>query len=376
MKIAVTVLIICVAALLSLGMVMLYSSSMSQVGAHFLIQQLLWFTLGMAGCVAATLGDYRWLKKLAWPLFGLGVVMLVAVFVPKIGHASHGARRWIGFAGFLFQPSEAAKIILIIVVAWYGERFQRQMPTWKRGVLIPGIFIGVMLGLIFIEPDRGSTILLAVVCGFMLVVAGVRWRYVIPPVLIAAAALGFSLWRDPMRSGRIYSWRHLEETKLGTGHQAYQAMIAFGAGGWTGLGLGNGRQKLYFVPEDHTDFILPIIGEELGLIATLFVVTAFMAIVICGIYISRNARDAFGLLLGTGITILIGLQAIINIGVVTGSLPNKGLPLPFISYGGSNLVALLLGVGLLLSIAWRAGVPDFAGEVARTRGDDAPADSP
>lgn len=371
MRIAVTVLIICVAALLSLGMVMLYSSSMSQVGARYLVQQVIWCVLGLAGGLIAAWMDYRVLRKLVWPLFGLAVALLVAVFVPHVGHASHGARRWIGLPGFQFQSSEAAKLILIVVVAWYGERFQRQMPTFKKGVVIPGVFIGVILGLIFVEPDRGATILLAAVVGIMLLVAGVRWHYILAPVLIASAALGFSLWRDPMRSARIYSWLHLEQTKLTTGHQAYQAMLAFGAGGWTGRGLGNGRQKLGFVPEDHTDFILPIIGEELGAIATLGVVLAFVVLIGCGLYIAWNARDSFGLLLAVGLTFLIGLQAAINVGVVTSSLPNKGLPLPFISYGGSNLVALLLAIGLLISIARRAAAPSLAGTMAAAPGDTA-----
>jgi cell division protein FtsW len=170
-------------------------------------------------------------------------------------------------------------------------------------------------------------------------------------------AVGLFLWHDPMRSGRIYSWLHLEETRLGKGHQAYQAMLALGSGGPTGLGLGNGRQKLGFVPEHHTDFIFSIIGEELGLIATLAVVVMFVLLVICGIFISSRACDTFGLLLGSGITFLIGLQAFINMAVVTGVLPNKGLSLPFISYGGSNLLVMLFGVGVLMSIARHAREP-------------------
>jgi cell division protein FtsW len=164
--------------------------------------------------------------------------------------------------------------------------------------------------------------------------------------------------RDPMRAKRIFSWLYLEEHKSDVGYQAYQAMLALGAGGWTGLGLGNGRQKLGFVPEHHTDFILSIIGEELGLIATLLVVVAFLAVIICGICIALNSRDTFGLLLGSGISFLIGYQAFINIGVVTSALPNKGLALPFISYGGSNLLMMLTCVGILLSIARQARVSD------------------
>jgi cell division protein FtsW len=358
MKVAVTVLTSCVAALLALGMVMLYSSSMTQVGAHYLLMQLLWCALGLGLCVTAAALDYRLLKRAAWPLFGLAVILLVLVLVPQIGRRINGARRWFDFHGLRFQPSELAKLALLIALAWYGERFQRQMPTWKRGILIPGLFIGLVLGLIFIEPDRGTTILLATVSGAVLLVAGVRWKYILPPIALGIAGIGLSLWHDPMRMKRIFSWLYLEEHKAGTGYQAYQAMLALGSGGWTGLGLGNGRQKLGFVPEHHTDFILSIVGEELGLIATLLVVLAFVVMVVCGICIARRAQDTFGLLLGSGVTFLIGLQAAINIGVVTSALPNKGLPLPFISYGGSNLLAMLTCVGLLVSIARQARLPE------------------
>ena len=354
MKLAVTVLTFCVAALLALGMVMLYSSSMTQVGARYLIMQLIWCGLGLGLCVGTASMDYRLLRKLALPLFCLAIVLLAMVLSSHIGVVRGGARRWFSFHGVSFQPSELAKIALIVALAWYGERFQRQMPTWKRGVFIPAIGIGLTLLLIIKEPDFGTTILLAAVGGAMLLLAGARWTYILPPVVVAFTALAIIIWHDPMRSERIYSWMHLEETKSEKGHQAYQSMLAFGAGGWTGLGLGNGRQKRGFVPEHHTDFILSIIGEELGLIATLLVLFAFIAIVVCGIYIAFRAPDAFGTLLASGITLLVGLQAAINIGVVTSALPNKGLPLPFISYGGSNLISMLVCVGLLLSIARRA----------------------
>jgi len=354
MKAAVTMLVFCVAALLALGMVMLYSSSMAQAGTRFLLMQLVWCAIGLGLCLAATLIDYRWLKKFAWPLFGLAIVLLLLVFVPRIGIKVNGARRWIHWGNIRFQSSELAKLALIIALAWYGEHFQRQMPTWKRGIMIPAAFIGVILALVFIEPDRGTTILLGSVSAVMLIIAGVRWTYIVPPVTLSLAGLGVSLARDPMRARRIFSWLDLEAHKSGVGYQAYQAMIALGAGGWMGLGLGNGRQKMGFVPENHTDFIFSIIGEELGLITTLLVVIGFVGVIMCGIYIALNARDTFGMLLGSGITFLIGLQAFINIGVVTSALPNKGLPLPFISYGGSNLLMMLIAVGILLSIARHA----------------------
>jgi len=274
-KPAVTILIFCVAALLALGLVMLYSASMAQDGAHYLVLQLIWCALGLGLCALAAMLDYRWLKKFAWPLLAVSVLLLGLVLVKHIGLKINGARRWFNFGGVRFQPSELAKLALIIALAWYGDRFQRQMPTWKRGMLVPGLFIGIVLGLIFVEPDRGTTILLASVSGVMLLISGVRWKFIVPPVVLALLGLGVSLFNDHMRIKRIFGWLYLEEHKAGVGYQAYQAMIALGAGGWTGLGLGNGRQKLGFVPENHTDFIFSIIGEELGLITTLLVVAAF-----------------------------------------------------------------------------------------------------
>jgi cell division protein FtsW len=356
MKVAVTTLAFCVAALLALGLVMLYSSSMTQVGARYLMMQLIWCAFGLVLCVTATALDYQLLKKFAWPIFILALILLAAVLVPHIGRKINGARRWFDFHGVRFQPSEFAKLALVIMLAWYGDRCQRHMHTWKRGIVLPGILVAFVLGLVFVEPDRGTTILLAAVSGAMLLLAGVRWKFIVPPVALAAVGLAVSILHDPMRMKRIFSWWDLEQHKDGVGYQAYQAMIALGSGGWTGLGLGNSLQKLGFVPEHQTDFIFAIIGEELGLIATMLIVFAFVVLVICGIYIACNAREPFGFLLAAGVTFLIGLQAAINIGVVTSALPNKGLPLPFISYGGSNLLAMLTCVGILFSVARRAHV--------------------
>jgi cell division protein FtsW len=372
MKVAVTILVFCVAALLALGMVMLYSSSMAQAGAHYLAMQLVWCVLGLAACVVTTLVNYRQLKRIWWVPLGLAVLMLALVLSPHISSRINGARRWFSLGGLHFQPSEFAKIALIIALAWYGEHFQRQMPLLKRGILFPGLLIGITVGLILIEPDVGNALALAAVSGALLLIAGIRLKYFLPPVLIIMLGVGVLLYHNllaltaihqqghngSMRSERIYSWLHLEETRRDKGLQAYEAMVALGSGGFAGKGLGDGRQKLGFVPEHHTDFIFSIIGEELGLIATLLVIAAFVAIVFCGIYIAMNSMDTFGLLLGSGITFLIGLQAFINIGVVTSALPNKGLPLPFISYGGSNLLIMLACVGVLLSIARQAREAD------------------
>ena len=355
MKVAVTTLAFCVAALLALGMVMLYSASMTHDGAHDLMMQLAWCAAGLICCVVVTAIDYQWLKKLAWPAYIIAIISLAAVFAPHIGHASHGAHRWIK-CGITIQPSEFAKLALIILLAWYCDRSQRQMQTFNRGILLPGFFAAVILGLIFIEPDRGATILLATVSGLMLLLAGVRWKHIFLPALCGAAGLAVSILHDPMRMGRIFAWLNPQQHLNGAALQARQAMIGLGSGGWLGVGLGNGMQKNGYLPEIQTDFIFANIGEELGLVATLFIILAFVVIALCGIVVAINARETFGMLLAAGVTFLICLQAAINIGVVTSALPNKGLPLPFISYGGSNLLAMLVCTGLLFSVARQAPV--------------------
>jgi cell division protein FtsW len=337
-------------------MVTLYSSSMARGEAHYLMLQGAWCGAGIIACLIVSLCDYRILKRAAWPLLILTLMTLVAVLIPHVGVWKNGSRRWLPLGIANFQPSEAAKLALIVMLAYYGEAHQKEIRTFGKGLFVPGCIALCVLGLIFIEPDRGTTILLSAVTGFMLLLAGVRWFYFIPPAIGGVAFMTYALISDPMRLNRILSWLHPNEHKSGVGYQAWQAMIALGSGGVTGLGLGNGRQKLGFVPENHTDFILSIIGEEMGVVATLAVLCAFIVFIICGVYIAWHARDVFGLLLGSGITFLIGMQAFINIGVVTSALPNKGLPLPFVSYGGSSLLLMLIAIGVLISIA-RLGGP-------------------
>jgi cell division protein FtsW len=378
MKVAVTTLAFCAAALLGLGLVMVYSASQAlvnahthtEVGARMLQMQLVWCALGLVVCAVTAVLDYALLKKFAWPIFIGALVLAVCVFVPHIGMRINGAHRWIRLPGATFQPSELVKIALIIMLAWYCDRSQRKMDTFKRGIIFPGLIIATALGLVFIEPDRGTTILLATVSGMMLLVAGVRLHHLFLPALGGVAVLTVSIFHDPMRMNRIAAWLHPQDHLNGAALQGQQAMIAIGSGGVTGLGLGNGLQKLGYVPEIHSDFIFANIGEELGLIATLFVVVAFLLIAICGTCIALNARENFGCLLATGITFLISLQAAINIGVVTSVLPNKGLALPFISSGGSNLLAMLACIGILLSIARYAPLREKKSESAADHGNN------
>ena len=367
MKFASTTLVFVVSALLALGLVMLYSATMFHRGGPFWGSQVLWCSIGLVVCLGMAMVDYQVLKKVSVLALVLALLLLLALMIPGIGLERNGARRWLQLPGTTFQPSEFAKLAVIVALAHYCERKCRGMGTFKYGLLIPGMVLTLFLGLIFIEPDWGATVLLATVCGMMLFLAGTKLRYMVPPVIVLGAASGFLLSQNTVRLNRIMSWLDPEGTKQGVGYQTWQSLIALGSGGTTGLGLGNGRQKLGFVPENQTDFIFSVIGEELGLVATMGIVVAFVLFVVCGAYIAMRSRDFFGFLLASGMTLLISLQGFINIGVVTGTLPNKGLPLPFISRGGTNLVVMLFCVGVLLSVA------RFAGREGQAR-EDAPTD--
>lgn len=366
MKLATTVFVFCVAALLALGAVMLCSAP---AGARYFNQQMLWEALGVVACGAVAFFDYRRLKhgRIPWAILGLTVWLLIAVLVPGLGVNRGGARRWLNFHFMMFQPSELAKLTLIIVLAAYIERFGRHMPLlWKpaiiKGLLWPGAIIGLVIGLIFLEPDYGTTVLLAAVSFVLLFVAGSRVWLIAPVVVLGLLLFGYSVMNNKVRSSRIDAFFNPEKHLAGKAYQQHQAKIALGSGGLFGVGLGDGRQKYGYVPENHTDFILSIVGEELGLVATMGVVLAFLGIALSGTYIAAHASDRFGMMLALGITVLISLQAFINIGVVTMVLPNKGLPLPFVSYGGSSLLMMMAGVGFVLSVARHAHEP-----VRRTR---------
>lgn len=356
MKLATTLLVACVGGLLALGLVMSFSAGMTVAGGRYPVMPVLWCGIGLMAAAVVASRDYRSLKPATWGILAVAVVLLVMVLL--VGEKVNGARRWLripGVSWFSFQPSEVAKLALVIALAYYGERYQRTIGGIKGGLLIPGVMVGAVLVLIFLEPDWGATILLGAVSGIMLLVAGVRWLYLVPVGVGAVSGLIFMLVNDPTRLRRVFGWLDLEGNKhTAAGYQTWQSILALGSGGWTGVGLGGGMQKYGFLPFHESDFIFPVIGEELGLVCTLGVVAAFVVIVVCGLYIAWQARDTFGFLMATGLTFLIGLQAFINIAVVTNVLPNKGLPLPFISRGGSNLVVMLVSVGLLLSIARRS----------------------
>jgi cell division protein FtsW len=357
MKWTLTILGWCVAALLALGIVMLFSAMMgpAQKEGNLLIKQLAFCGVGLVMFVVMMVIDYRALRPFAWIVLLISMVLLALVLVPGIGIKVWGAKRWLPLGPVRIQPSEFAKLAFILALAHYGALNRARMSTLKWGLLVPLLILASVIGLIFKEPDWGTTFLLVAVCMAMLVLAGSRLIYLAPLVPVGMVIVYFMVLHDPVRLARVKAYMDQEGSKQGTGYQAYQAKIALGAGGWDGLGLGNGRQKMGFVPMNHTDFILSVIGEEVGLKVTLGIVVVYILVIFCGAFIAWNASDSFGFLLASGLTFMIGFQAFINIGVVTSVLPNKGMGLPFISYGGSNLVLLLMSIGLLFSIARRSG---------------------
>jgi cell division protein FtsW len=244
MRTATAILFLSVAALMALGMTILYSSSMAQKGAHYLQMQALWGGAGMVACLVAAAMDYRWLRKINWWLFAGVLVLLILVLIPGIGVLRSGSRRWLNLGVAYFQPSELAKLALIVMLAVYGEKCQGQIRQFWKGLVVPVLCALPMLAVIFVEPDRGTTILLAAVTCGVLLLAGVRWAYVVLPAVLGAGFIIFSIMHDPVRMARIESWLHPELYKNETGYQAWQAMLGLGAGGMDGLGLGNGRQKI------------------------------------------------------------------------------------------------------------------------------------
>jgi cell division protein FtsW len=281
------------------------------------------------------------------------------------GVVRNGARRWLVFGPISVQPSEFAKFALVVFLAWWLEHSHRKVRgklhsqirhPW-HGFGLPLVVTAVFAGLIVAQPDLGTTLLLFGVATVLLWIAGSNpvclgsWIGFVTAAgtALMVAILKFGFLNHVNQVKRIIAW-WTGNDPLGLNWQQWQALLAFGSGGPWGLGLGESRQKMLYVPEAHTDFILPIIGEELGVIATLAMVAAFCAVVVCGVLLATKASDLFGLLLGVGIVAVLSLQAIINIAVVTNSIPNKGMPLPFISYGGSNLVMLLAAVGMLVNI--------------------------
>lgn len=358
---SVYLLVVAVIGLIVLGLVMLSSTSAyapeSHGSATFLLKrQVVWLVAGIVVCAVAACVDYHFWQRTWWIWFGISVVLLAMCFIPPFGHRINGSARWIRLAGFSFQPSEFAKLSAIISLAWWFARDEEYADRFLHGFVAPLAAAGVLMALIAPEVDLGSTALIGGTTVTLMFLAGTRLRYLVPMIMTGIGGLALAIHEMPERTGRFLAFLYPEKYPADA-YQTVQGLIALGSGGVEGLGLGNGRQKMAYLPFAHTDFIFPVIGEELGLRCTLLVVFTYIIIILAGAIIALRARDRFGMLFGFGIMIIIALQAAVNIGVTTSLLPNKGLPLPFISYGGSNLVFCLLGIGILINI-YRQGLTD------------------
>ena len=346
--------------MLVIGIVMLFSTSAFARDSHgdvyfFIRRQAIWLGIGLAVCTGAALIDYHFWQRTWWLWFGLAFIALALCFVPHLGMRINGSRRWVGLGQFGFQPSEIAKIAAVFFLAAWFSRYEKATSSLFRGFVLPLAIVTLLLALILSEVDLGTTVLLGATAFVVMFVAGVNPMLLSMVSLAGVGGILFLATQMSERMGRLAAFLDPERFKQDAGLQQMQALIAWGSGGMEGLGLGNGRQKMLYLPYAHTDFIFPIIGEELGLRVSLLVVFLFVVIIVCGMMIALHAKDRFGLLLGCGVVSLLALQAAVNIGVTTSLLPNKGLPLPFISYGGSNLAASLFGIGLLLNI-YRQGI--------------------
>ena len=343
-----SVIVVCVAALVSLGLVVLFSASSPLKGGPyaFLYKQLIFLALAIGAGWLVAIADLEQLRKFAWVVAGLSLVTLVLVLFSR---PINGSRRWLGIGGLGLQVSEFAKLALIFSLAHYLALNQSRLHDFWRGFVLPLAWIGLFALLVIVEPDFGAALLLGAIGVMLLFLAGVRLKFLLPSVGVALLGFVVLVLNNPVRLQRVLSFLDPEANRQGTGYQPWQALLAFAAGGVDGVGLGNGRQQNAFLPEAHTDYIFAIMGEEMGLIFTLLTVALFVTIFVAGLMHVRRAPNLFQFLLVTGCILLITLQAIINLGVVTSLLPSKGMSLPFISAGGSNLLLMGLLVGVIIN---------------------------
>jgi cell division protein FtsW len=346
-------------ALLVIGWIMVYSASavVAQMQYHdsfrFLKKQLLFSLIGLIGMVWVMRIDYRRLRDLTYPILALSLCLLIVVLIPALGLSLRVgvARRWMATPWFTFQPSELGKLALVLFVAYALTKKGDQIKEFLRGFLPVIAIAGVMVLLVILEPDMGTAVFMGILTMVLLFIGGTRFSYLLVLAVVAAPAFYLFITRFAYGSRRLLAFLHPWEDMQGMGFQIVQSFVALGSGGPWGVGLGDGKQKLFFLPAAHTDFILAILGEEAGFIGVMLVIILFALLIWRGVRISLKTEDTYGAHLAMGLTCMIALQVIINMAVVLGLLPTKGLTLPFISYGGTSMVANLIGVGLLLGIS-------------------------
>lgn len=343
--------------LLLIGLIMVFSASgvMAETrygdSMFFLKRQAVWIVLGLLALHWVSRQDYDIWKSMMPIVLCLTIGCLILVLIPDVGSKVNGSRRWFRVAGLSFQPGELAKLTAVLYLASFLVRREEDITSFKKGVLAPVIVVGALAGLALLEPDMGTAMVLVAVLLGLLFLGGARITHLVGLVL-SLLPLGYLLiMESDYRRRRLMSFLDPWQDPHDSGFQLTQSFVALGNGGFAGVGLGEGRQKLFFLPEAHADFVLALVGEELGFLGTGLLMVLFAILLVKGFHIAGRAPDAFGRHLASGVTLLLGIQVLINAGVVSGLLPTKGLTLPLVSYGGSSLIVTLIAIGMLLSIS-------------------------
>ena len=342
--------------LVGIGIVLVFSASsalaLKKFGtdSYFLKKQALFALLGVVALVICRHFPYRFLRYLAYPLLILALVFLAAIQIPEFGYSAGGAIRWFRFKSFTFQPSELARFSMIIYLAYSMSRKMDKIKDFYVGFLPHALVFGMFAALIIIQPDFGSVVILGAVFWIMLFAGGVRISHLMASLFLIIPITYYLMVNAEYRIKRIMSFLNPWQYPADEGYQIIHSLMAFGTGGIWGTGIGKGYQKLFYLPEPHTDFIFSVIGEELGLLGVLTILGLYVLIFWRGISIARNSRDSFGSFVAIGLTTAIGLQVCVNTGVALGLLPTKGLTLPFLSYGGTSLLINMASIGILMNI--------------------------
>ena len=334
--------------LCTIGILILNSAGSGKATTEAIMyKQLQFMVVAFVALIATIFVDLNKLRKFSIPIAFTTIILLVLVLL--VGKEINGSKRWLSLGFIAIQASDFAKISLVLLLASFLHDNQRQIHTFKTGIIKPLLIIGLFCGLIIIEPDFGTTALCGAVGIAMMYIAGSNWKILLSTGTILCGLASVLLYFSPVRRARILAFMDVENTKLEGSYQLYQAILGFGTGGIFGKGIGQGRQQLSFLPEAHTDFVFAIVGEELGLITTILVVLLFALIFVIGIWSMKRAKSRFELYMLVGSLFMIIFQVLFNLCVVTGLMPTKGISLPFISYGGSNLLAMGIFIGIIFN---------------------------
>ena len=343
--------------LAALGLIMLYSASYARAyyvtgnSASYFTSQLVYVLMGVGVLFAISRVPYAWYRKLAFPILGVSVALLMLVSLTSVGSSGGGAERWINLGFVSFQPSEIAKFGVIVSFSALMEKFQDRMKDFVHGFLPFLLILGVIAGLLYLQPHMSATMIILMLGFVMMLVGGSSWKYLGALIVAGAALAAIYLLTQGYTSDRIMAWRNPDAYASDEGYQILQSEYAIGSGGLLGLGFGKGRQKYLYLPEEHNDYIFAIASEELGFVGAIGILLLFSLLILRGFWIAIHAKDRFSMLLGVGLTTLLAIQVILNVAVVSNLLPSTGISLPFFSSGGTAVIMQLAECGIMLNIS-------------------------